>query len=121
MTMSENNFFTSIQQNFKLISLKGEFLGGDKIEALSNYLKNEAKLEPKNAIIDLSGVTFLNSMALGVLLSVNAVFHKEGGNVVLANPSSYLKNIFATTKLDLIFKIEQSIEDAMAALNKITA
>lgn len=117
--MADHSFSTNIEKDFKLITLKGEFIGGAETENLSNYLKDAAKSQPKNTIINLSGVTYLNSMALGVLLSANAVFHREGAKVVLANPSKYLKNIFATTKLDLIFKIENSLDDAVAALDKI--
>ncbi len=101
---------------YRIMKLTGEFIGGEETEALSAALKDAAAAELNKLVLDLSGVTFLNSMALGVLLSANALFHKHGGKVVLCNPSEYLKTIFETTKLSLIFTIDKTIEEAIISL-----
>lgn len=103
---------------YQIIHLNGEFIGGAETDDLRKALTDAAKSKINNAILDLSGVTFLNSMTLGVLLSANALFNHQGGKVVLANPSSYIKSIFETTKLTLIFTIDKSIEDAVVTLEK---
>ncbi len=112
------NIKKEIKPGYIIVNLNGEFIGGEETENLSKFLKEVANEEPHRAILDLSGVAFLNSMALGVLLSANAIFHKQGGKVILANPSDYLKSIFETTKLNLIFTIEKSIDDAVLAITK---
>lgn len=112
------NYKKEIKPGYTIIHLDGEFIGGEETENLSKFLKEAAKSDTNRAILDLSGVAFLNSMALGVLLSANAIFHKQGGRVILANPSEYLQSIFKTTKLDLIFTIEESIDDAILSITK---
>ncbi len=106
------------KDGYQIMHLNGEFIGGNETDKLSASLKKTAQSEMNKLVLDLSGVTFLNSMALGVLLSANALFHKHGGKVVLSNPSEYLKSIFETTKLNLIFTIDKSIEEAVSTLNK---
>ena len=106
------------KDGYQIMHLVGEFIGGTETDKLSSSLKKTAQSELNYLVLDLSGVSFLNSMALGVLLSANALFHKQGGKVVLSNPSDYLKSIFETTKLNLIFTIEKSIEDAVITLKK---
>jgi anti-anti-sigma factor len=103
---------------FRIMRLSGEFIGGDETDELNATLKKAAAETVNKLILDLSGVTFLNSMALGVLLSANALFHKHNGRVVLANPSEYLKSIFETTKLSLIFTIDKSLEEAIETISK---
>lgn len=102
--------------SYRIMKLNGEFIGGEETDKLSQALKDAAAADLNKLVLDLSGVTFLNSMALGVLLSANALFHKHGGKVVLCNPSEYLKTIFETTKLSLIFTIDKTIEEAIKSL-----
>lgn len=106
------------KENYRIMYLNGEYIGGEETEKLSDALKKAAQAENNRLVLDLSGVTFLNSMALGVLLSANALFHKQNGKVVLCNPSDYLKTIFETTKLSLIFTIDKTIEEAIKSLEQ---
>lgn len=104
---------------YSIVELEGDFIGGDEINNLRDELKEFAKRESGNNLIaDLSNVTYLNSTALGIFLSANAFFEKNKGKLLLCNANSYLKNIFSITKLDIIFEIFASSEDAIASLNK---
>ena len=102
--------------DYKIMKLEGDFVGGDETDKLSAALKKIAQDQKNKLIVELSKVTFLNSMALGVLLSANALFNKEKGKVILCNASDYLKAIFETTKLSLIFKIDTDVEDAKKSI-----
>ena len=80
-----------------------------KIDALisEGYLK---------LIVDLSGLKFISSSGIGVLITMLTKVRNKGGELVLVNPSEKLNQLLAMTKLLAIFKIEQTIDSAEAAL-----
>jgi stage II sporulation protein AA (anti-sigma F factor antagonist) len=59
-----------------------------------------------DAIIDLSGVTYLDSTALTCLIHVkNRLIQRGGGKVYLAGLRPQVRRIFEITHLDRIFEI----------------
>lgn len=99
-----------------IMSLKGEFIGGTETDELKEKLKEIAEQEKKKLIIDLDNVTYLNSTALGVLISAHSNFVKRDGEIILCNVSESIENIFVITKLSLVFNIEDTLKDAIKYL-----
>lgn len=63
-------------------------------------------------VIDLSHVTFIDSMALGVLLGAVNRLRIRGGNLRLVVPSPSLRRIFEISLLDHVFTLDSSREEA---------
>ncbi|MDX9790824.1 MAG: STAS domain-containing protein [Candidatus Kapaibacterium sp.] len=95
-----------------ILHLKGQFIGGEETDDLKNSLKKLADNNQNNLIINLENVTYLNSTALGVLISSHANFSKRNGKIILCNVSKSIENIFVITKLTLVFTIADNLEDA---------
>ncbi len=106
-------FSFSNQKNIGVFNLKGNLIGEtDGIpmaEAFSEQLENGVK----QFVIDLSELQHINSTGLGVLITLLTRARKIGGEVNLANPSGYIKNLLLITKLNTIFKIHDSVEEAL--------
>lgn len=100
-----------------VITLKGQFIGGDETEALRKSLSEIGETAKNAIIIDLEKVTYLNSTALGVLIEAHTHFVKKDGKIVLCNVSKSIENLFVITKLTLVFPIYQSIEEAIKSLS----
>ena len=64
-------------------------------------------------VVDLSAVTFIDSMALGVLLGSANRLERRGGALRLVVPSADLRRIFEISHLDRIFTLEWTREDAV--------
>ena len=109
------NMTTEKFDNYVVLHLDGDFVGSDDVDKLRDMFRAISR-QTKNLIIDLQGVSYLNSTSLGAFLSANAMFEKEGGKALVCNLSSYLKNIFQITKLTLIFTIYDSVDEAVKAL-----
>ena len=69
----------------------------------------------KNIILDLSGVTYLSSSGLRVLLSINKQTEGIGG-LVLLNPGDVVKRIIEVAELDDLLIQAKTEEEAMAIL-----
>lgn len=66
-------------------------------------------------VVDLARVTFLDSMALGVLLGALRRLRPRGGELRLVVPSSDLRRIFEITLLDQVFTLNATRHEALAA------
>jgi anti-sigma B factor antagonist len=95
-----------------ILHLKGQFIGGPETDELKEQLKKMSDSNQNNLIINLENVTYLNSTALGVLISSHANFSKRNGKIILCNVSKSIENIFVITKLTLVFTIADTLEDA---------
>ncbi|TRX49180.1 STAS domain-containing protein [Fulvivirga sp. M361] len=92
--------------------LIGESNGLDIIELVNNYIKDNIKL----CLVDISGLRYINSSGIGVLITVLTKFRNKGGEVCLLNPSENVKKLLIITKLNAIFNVTNSKEDALDIL-----
>lgn len=100
-----------------IIHLRGQFIGGDETDELRKMLNGLAEEKKTSLVIDLEKVTYLNSTALGVLISTHANFTKRNSKVALCNISKNIENIFVITKLTLVFDIYPTVDDAIKKLS----
>ncbi len=100
-----------------VLHLKGQFIGGEETDELRQKLQEIAAQKTNNLIINLEKVSYLNSTALGVLISSHASFAKRDGKIVLCNVSKSIENIFVITKLTMVFNITDSLEEAIKTLS----
>ena len=71
---------------------------------------------PSGVVVDLTHVTFLDSMALGVLLGALKQFRARGGDLLLVVPTPELRRIFELTLLDEVFALARTRQEAFAAI-----
>jgi anti-sigma B factor antagonist len=66
-------------------------------------------------ILDLSGVGFIDSSALGVILSAWKQIKAQDGSMAIASPTPRITRIFEITGLTLSFPVCPSVPEALAA------
>ena len=66
-------------------------------------------------LLDLSGVTFVDSMALGVILGGMKRLQASGGRLRLVVPQQDVRRIFEITLLDQVLDIDPSRAAALTA------
>ena len=69
-------------------------------------------------VLDLSRVTFMDSMALGILLGALKRLRPAGGELRLVAPGPDLRRIFEITLLDQVFTINATRHEALAEFLK---
>ena len=117
--MSSNIKQTSLQDgNILVLELKGNFIGGDETDELQSEIRKVAELGNLKLVIDLGEVSYLNSSALGVLISAHANYTKRGGKIKLCQLNKNLENLFVITKLSLIFDSYPSKIEAIAGFSE---
>jgi anti-sigma B factor antagonist len=98
-----------------IIDVKGSLVGGEETDELRAAVADFMEQGAKKLVIDLGKVTYLNSTAIGVLVSAHTTFSKNKGHVKLCNINKNINNIFVITKLTLVFDVAETREDAVKA------
>jgi len=65
-------------------------------------------------VLDLDGIHFVTSLALGGFVSLSRRVRSAGGKLVLANVSSFVQETLAITRLDQLMDVEPA-DDAPSA------
>jgi anti-sigma B factor antagonist len=101
------------RHNSVVIHLRGKLLGGPFAEELNSSLHKLIGEGKKNVVLDLDGVTILNSSGFGILISSYTTVKNGGGDLRLAKISPSINGLLSMTKLNQIFKQYPSVEDAL--------
>ena len=64
-------------------------------------------------VLDLSGIAYMSSRGLRALTLAQREGTRAGSNLVLARPNETMREILAISRYDMIFKIADTIEDAL--------
>lgn len=76
-----------------------------------------AAMFDKPIIVDLSGVTSVQSMGIGMLVEGFKAARAGGRRIVFTGPRSQVRSVLEHTKLDTVLEIFPTLEDAVAALS----
>jgi anti-anti-sigma factor len=91
----------------------------DHMQEECDALLNEvAQRQAKHAVIDLGSLDYFGSLMLQLLVVVWKRLDAMGGKLVVCNVSSVGKQVLETTKLDSIWEILPSREEALAAVQR---
>jgi len=105
----------SEHKDITIISLSGKIMGGPEATEINgkiNQLIDEGKLR---IVIDLAEVEWMNSSGLGILIDAVTVLKNNSGALRLANVSDRIKNLLKITKLNTVFDLRDSIDEALGS------
>jgi len=105
-------------EGITILDLSGEMYGGPdnmKLVDMVSELIEEKKLD---LILNLSKVKWVSSTGIGIMVSARARYAKEGGVIKLMSPNDRVLGILQVTRLNLIFDVFPSEEEALASFEK---
>lgn len=110
------NFGQEIKSNVLILHISGDLIGDDKDSKLFESINEAVSHKVLVCIIDIANVRYINSSGIGMLITILTKFRNKGGEVFLMNPSESVKKLLVITKLNAIFQIVKSEEEAMGYL-----
>jgi anti-anti-sigma factor len=75
----------------------------------------------QKAVLDLSGVAYMNSAGLRVLTLAAKQCRKQQGDIVIAALQPLLQEVFRISRFDTVFKIFKDVPEALAAISPAAA
>ena len=98
----------------QVIEVDGQLIVGNRQE-LKQRVLDSIEAGDRKFLIDFTKTGYIDSSGLGVLVSLSKKIRDEGGDLRLAGLNEDLKTLFELTKLDTLFAITDSAEQALAA------
>jgi anti-sigma B factor antagonist len=92
------------------LSGKLDIMGVGEIE---NKFIGYTAARKKNAVVDISGVTFMGSMGLRLFLSAARSLSLEKKSLILLNPQPLVKEVLETSGIEDTVVIEHDTESAL--------
>lgn len=68
--------------------------------------------KPARIILDLTGVSYIDSSGVGTIVELKRRAAKTGSTIVLVGLQPRVQSLFEITKLDKFFRITQNIDEA---------
>jgi anti-sigma B factor antagonist len=97
-----------------VIEVDGQLIVGNRQE-LKQRVLDGLEAGDRKFLIDFTRTGYIDSSGLGVLVSLSKKIRDEGGDLRLAGLNEDLKTLFELTKLDTLFAITDSAQEALSA------
>ncbi len=111
------NFSSEITSDILTINLSGDLIGEDNGFNLLELVNDAISQGVIKCTIDISDLRYINSSGIGVLITILTKFRNKGGEVYLVKPSENVKKLLIITKLNAIFNVASSEEEAIKGLS----
>jgi anti-sigma B factor antagonist len=109
------SFAVSRDRGVLIISVEGQLIVANRQELKQKALEALEAGDTK-FVIDFTETGYIDSSGLGVLVSVSKKIREAGGELRLSGLNEDLRMLFELTKLDTLFKISESKEEAVSSV-----
>jgi anti-anti-sigma factor len=110
------NIIKNRQNDITLLDIQGVIKLGESAREFSSYLEKVLQDETGPVVINFEGINYMDSTGLGELIGYLQKFEDRQRKMVLVKPSHRILALLKITKLDTIFKIFESKEEAVGFL-----
>jgi anti-sigma B factor antagonist len=112
------NLSTTTSGGLTVIALSGNLMGGPDASALNGKLHELVGMGSTKVVLDLTGVEFINSSGLGLLIGGATTLRNAGGALKIACASEKILALIKITKLGSVFETFDTVSAAAAAFKK---
>lgn len=102
--------------NSKVFHLKGRLMDQQQADRLMSTLDTELATGAKYVVLDMSELQYMNSTGLNILINVLTRTRNAGGDTLIAGMSNSVRQLFIVTKLDTVFIIAPTVEEAVTRI-----
>ena len=113
------NFSTETHHDVVVFSLSGDLIGEQNSLDIINKADEQISLGILKCIIDISKLRYINSSGIGILITLLTKFRNKGGEVCLLNPSETVQKLLIITKLNAIFNVADTQDEALEKLKNV--
>ncbi len=105
---------TLLADGVTIVACSGKIIFGEESSGLRESLK-DLLMNTKRIVLNLSGVTYIDSGGLGTLVGVYSSARAAGADIKLTGLGQRLRDLLAITKLSTVFEVYDTEQQAIAA------
>lgn len=100
-----------LENDIYILSIN-KIVNAGNIQEFKEKIQELKTNKAKKIIIDFNSIDFIISEAMGQLVSLLKYIREYKGKIVICNLNSKVRRLFNITRLDLVFNIVESLNDA---------
>ena len=100
-----------------VVALDGRIVLGEETSALREKIKNLVGEGKKKIVLNMNGVTLIDSSGLGALVAAYSSAKSSGASMRLSNLGSHLNQLLQMTKLLTVFEAYNSEAEAVRSFS----
>ncbi|HBY61024.1 MAG TPA: hypothetical protein DEH78_14470 [Solibacterales bacterium] len=100
-----------------VLTLTGRVMLGPESAPIPEIVQQYVKDGKKMFIVDLAGVTHIDSTGIGRFIASLNYIHRAGGKLLMASAVAQVREGFRVTRLDTVFPFYETLDDARSALS----
>ena len=97
-----------------VLQVEGQLIVGNRQE-LKELVQTALDRGERRLLIDFSRTGYIGSSGLGALVSISKKIREAGGELRLSGLNEDLRSLFELTKLDTLFAIAETPQQALAS------
>ncbi len=113
--MAELNISERQAGDVTILDLTGRITIGEGSVALRTAIRRLLSEGKKNILLNLGGVSYIDSSGIGELVSSFTTVKKDGGSLKLLNLTQKVQDLLAITKLLTVFDVYENEDEALAS------
>jgi anti-sigma B factor antagonist len=110
------DFSISEQPNYAVISLSGELIEKNQATDLLKKVDELLENDKSKIAINMSALKYMNSSGLNTLIQLLTKARNKGGDTVIYNMNKKINELLLITKLNTLFKVVESEDEALKLL-----
>ena len=112
-------FKDKIHGDVGVLTLKGKLMGYPETDELHDEVRALLGQGIKKILVDLNGVSWMNSMGVGALMRCLTTVKNHEGELSLSRVTDKTRSIFVMTQLIRVFKIHETIEQGIESYKSV--
>lgn len=106
---------TSVVENVSHVKLRGR-LDSNGVDQIETQFAAFVVPAGRNAVVDLSDVTFITSMAMRMLIEANKALRRRNAKMVMFAPQQRVSEVFAVAAFSSLVPIVRDEAEAIASI-----
>ena len=98
--------------------LTGQLNLGNRLAEFEHNLKQRIEEGSRKMILDLTGLTYIDSAGLGMVATCAGILFRAGGKLVVVSPGGKVTQMFEITRLNRVIDLYPDFDSALASLSE---
>lgn len=107
-----------LEPDITVASLTGQLNLGNRLMEFEHNIKQCIEEGCRKLVLDLSGLTYIDSAGLGMVATCAGMMFKAGGKLAVACPGGKITQMFEITRLHRVIDLYPDFNSAMAAVSE---
>jgi anti-sigma B factor antagonist len=106
-----------VEPDIDVFELRGRLTLGNRLSEIEHSIKSQLQSGCRKLVLDLTGLDFIDSAGLGLLVMCAGTMEQNGGRLCVATANPRILQIFEITHLERVVAVHADAESACQSLH----